>query len=181
MDRRSCSDEERRGKRDSFREFSTLKYVLSIVLTVFLSCIAGFMEPGESIEDTVRREAREEIGVNVGRIVYHSSQPWPMPGQLMMGMIAQVEGSTEFDPEEDELEEARWFSRDSILEALEPKKGKKAEFSLPPQYAMWVSAKMRVGGWMFADTCVSCSAHQILRAWAHQEVEFPDNTGKAKL
>ena len=52
------------------------------------SCLAGFMEPGETIEDTVRRETEEESGVIVDRVEYHSSQPWPFPASLMLGCIA---------------------------------------------------------------------------------------------
>jgi NAD+ diphosphatase len=74
------------------------------------STLAGFVEPGESFEEAVRREVKEEAGVAVGEVVYHSSQPWPFPSSIMIGFHA--EGLTEairIDPEE--LKDARWFSR----------------------------------------------------------------------
>jgi len=81
------------------------------------SCLAGFMEPGETLEDAVRREVREESGIRCGRIRYLASQPWPFPSTLMMGFLA--EGLTEevtVDPEE--LVEARWFHRDEIRDMV---------------------------------------------------------------
>jgi len=77
------------------------------------SCLAGFMEPGETLEECVRREVHEESGVRVGRVRYLACQPWPFPSSLMMGFLC--EGLTEeitVDPEE--LAEARWFERDEI-------------------------------------------------------------------
>jgi NAD+ diphosphatase len=74
------------------------------------STLAGFVEPGESLEEAVRREVREETAVEVGQVHYHSSQPWPFPSSIMLGFHA--EGLTErieIDP--DELKDARWFSR----------------------------------------------------------------------
>jgi len=77
------------------------------------SCLAGFMEPGETLEEAVRREVHEEAGIRVGRVRYLACQPWPFPSSVMMGFLC--EGLTEditVDPEE--LAEARWFSREEI-------------------------------------------------------------------
>jgi NAD+ diphosphatase len=77
------------------------------------STLAGFVEPGETLEEAVRREVLEESGIQVGAVQYHSSQPWPFPGNVMLGFYA--EGLTEeitIDPEE--LKDARWFTRDEI-------------------------------------------------------------------
>lgn len=77
------------------------------------SSLAGFVEPGETIENAVRRETREESGITVGRVRYHASQPWPMPHQLMIGCYGEA---TTFDITFDttELEDCRWFTRDEI-------------------------------------------------------------------
>lgn len=77
------------------------------------SCLAGFIEQGETIEDAVRREVQEESGIKVGRVAYFSSQPWPFPSSLMIGCHAEAI-STEIAPDEDELEDCRWFSRDEV-------------------------------------------------------------------
>lgn len=77
------------------------------------STLAGFVEPGESLEEAVRREVEEETGVRVGAVRYHSSQPWPFPSSIMLGFHA--EGLSEditIDPEE--LRDARWFTRAEI-------------------------------------------------------------------
>ncbi len=73
------------------------------------STIAGFVEPGESLEDAVRREVYEETNVHVGRVRYHSSQPWPFPSSLMLGFIATAT-SADIVRNDGELEDARWFS-----------------------------------------------------------------------
>ena len=75
------------------------------------SCLAGFMEPGETLEEAVRREILEESGIRTGTVRYVASQPWPFPSSLMMGFLAQAE-TTEIAIDPDELAEARWFSRD---------------------------------------------------------------------
>ncbi|KAI7869151.1 NUDIX hydrolase domain-like protein [Spinellus fusiger] len=81
------------------------------------SCIAGFVEAGESIEEAVRREAYEETGVIVDRVAYHSSQPWPFPNSLMFGFIAEAV-TTEIRLEDKELESALWFTRAEVIAAL---------------------------------------------------------------
>jgi NAD+ diphosphatase len=79
------------------------------------STIAGFVEPGESLEDAVRREVLEETGIRISTLRYHSSQPWPFPSSLMLGFIAEA-SSSEIVPGDDELEDANWFSREQIAQ-----------------------------------------------------------------
>lgn len=81
------------------------------------STLAGFVEPGESLEDAVRREVHEEAGVRVGACTYHSSQPWPFPSSLMLGFTAEAEDPTiRVGPE---LADARWFSVDELVAGVE--------------------------------------------------------------
>ncbi|KAL8849578.1 MAG: hypothetical protein Q9221_005452 [Calogaya cf. arnoldii] len=84
------------------------------------STLAGFVEPAESVEEAVRREVWEESGVKLGRVVIHSTQPWPYPANLMIGAIAQcIPGGEEIVLKHDpELEDARWAEMDEIREAL---------------------------------------------------------------
>jgi NAD+ diphosphatase len=81
------------------------------------SALAGFMEPGESIEEAARREIFEETGVVVDQMRYHSSQPWPFPSSLMIGLLARASGG-EIRIDSTELEDARWFTRAEILDML---------------------------------------------------------------
>lgn len=81
------------------------------------SALAGFVEPGESIEDAVRREVFEEAGVRVGEVRYVASQAWPFPSQLMLGCLG-VTDDLELVIDRGEIEDARWFTRDQVAEAL---------------------------------------------------------------
>ena len=105
------------------------------------SCLAGFMEPGESIEAACAREVKEEAGLTVIQVRYHSSQPWPFPSNLMIGLIAEV-SDQEATPDQTELEEVRWFSREEMQRLL---KGEIEGMGVPPPFAV---------------------AHQLMKAWA---------------
>jgi len=83
------------------------------------SVLAGFIEPGESIEETIEREVCEEVGVEVANVRYFGSQPWPFPNSLMIGFTADYAGGElRVDPEE--IEDAGWYGVDN-LPALPPK------------------------------------------------------------
>lgn len=77
------------------------------------SCLAGYAEPGESIEEAVRREVLEEVGIDCARVRYFASQPWPFPTSLMIGCHAQALSET-IVVDRSEIEEARWFDRDEL-------------------------------------------------------------------
>lgn len=82
------------------------------------SCLAGFLEPGETIEDAVRREVFEETRIRIGAVTYRTSQPWPFPSSLMLGCAAEaLDEAIVTDP--NELEDARWFSRADVAAMLE--------------------------------------------------------------
>ncbi len=82
------------------------------------SNVAGFAEPGESLETAVAREVWEETGIKIKSLRYHSSQPWPFPQSLMVGFLAEAE-TLEITLKDGELEDARWFSREMIRQELE--------------------------------------------------------------
>lgn len=117
---------------------------------LWYSTLAGFVEPGESVEEAVRREVWEESGVRVGRVVMHSSQPWPYPASLMLGAIAQTTAEPGADEivltHDPELEDARWVGLDEVEEALrvgtsglgeEPGEGyREGALRLPPKMAI---------------------------------------------
>jgi NAD+ diphosphatase len=81
------------------------------------SALAGFLEPGETIEEAVRREVKEEAGIRTGRVAYHSSQAWPFPSSLMIGCHAEAL-STAIERDAAELEDCRWFSRAEVRQML---------------------------------------------------------------
>ena len=117
------------------------------------SALAGFIEPGETIEDAVGREAYEESGIKIGNVFYHSSQPWPFPSSLMIGCIAEAV-TTLIDIDQEELEDARWFSRAQVREGLNGASWDgNSDFRMPPPLAIayqlarwWVDADDAFGG-----------------------------------
>ncbi len=82
------------------------------------SCLAGFLEPGETIEDAVRREIGEEAGIACGAVTYLGCQPWPFPSSLMIGCLVAA-ASTEIAVDREELEDARWFTRGEVRAMLD--------------------------------------------------------------
>lgn len=112
------------------------------------SLLAGFMEPGETIEDAVRREVKEETSVDIGRVGYLGCQPWPFPSNLMIGCVCEAESITlKIDP--DELEDAQWVSRAKMQVVLE---GKHPRLNAPRRDAI---------------------AWAILTDWVNGEIKFP--------
>jgi NAD+ diphosphatase len=104
------------------------------------SALAGFVEPGESLEDAVAREVLEESGVEVGRARYDSSQPWPFPSSLMLGFtVPYVDG--EAVARDGELEDARWFTREEIADAA----AGRGDMLLPPPVAI---ARTLIDRWL---------------------------------
>jgi NAD+ diphosphatase len=89
------------------------------------SCLAGFVEPGESAEQTVLREVAEEVGITVTALQYVASQPWPYPGSLMLGFHALGDPDDQLNPDPNEIADARWFTRAEVraAEARDPDAG----------------------------------------------------------
>ena len=112
------------------------------------SCLAGFVEPGEAVEDAVRRETREEAGIVCGRVAYFTTQPWPFPTSLMIGCHAEAL-TEEIVIDRTELDDARWFDRDEIASML--LRRHPDGLSTPPSVAI---------------------AYHIIRAWVEEEVAF---------
>ncbi|KAM6289471.1 LOW QUALITY PROTEIN: NAD-capped RNA hydrolase NUDT12 [Aegotheles albertisi] len=104
------------------------------------TCLAGFVEPGETVEDAVRREVEEEAGVKVGHVQYVSCQPWPMPSSLMIGCLTATV-STKIKVDKNEIEDAR-FSTEQVVDVLI--KGNRCSFFVPPSQAI---------------------AHQLIKYW----------------
>jgi len=104
-----------------------------------VSILAGFVEPGESLEQAVSREVGEETGLQVNGMRYVGSQPWPMPRSLMLGFVARAPGAQEIVVDGEEIAEARWFTREELLAAVSAR-----EVLLPPPVSI---------------------AHQIIVSW----------------
>ena len=109
------------------------------------SALAGFVEGGETLEDAVRREIKEEAGISCGKVTYMASQPWPFPCSLMIGCLAEAEDE-KITIDVTELDDARWFSREDALKLVE---GRLDGFFCPPKFAI---------------------AHQLIASWARGEV-----------
>ena len=112
------------------------------------SCLAGFIEPGEAIEDAVRRETREEAGIVCGRVAYFATQPWPFPTSLMIGCHAEAL-SRDIVIDRTELDDARWFTREEVATMLLRRHPDR--LTTPPSVAI---------------------AYHIIRAWVEEEIEF---------
>eukprot|EP00127_Corallochytrium_limacisporum_P000323 Clim_evm18s11 gene=Clim_evmTU18s11 len=108
------------------------------------SCLSGFLEPGESLEEGVRREVYEESGVLVGPVQYHSSQMWPFPSSLMLGCLAFAKTDV-IKVVEDELESVRWFTHREAVSMFKPQERSQGGLHLPPSQAI---------------------AHQLIKSWA---------------
>jgi NAD+ diphosphatase len=107
------------------------------------SVLAGFVEPGETLEGAVRREVLEESGVHVDVPVYVASQPWPFPSSLMIGFVASAAGA-EPCAGDDELAEVRWFERGEVAAAAEGR----GELLLPPPFAI---SRSLIDSWLRDD------------------------------
>ena len=107
------------------------------------SALAGFLEPGESIEEACARELFEEAAVRATSVRYHSTQPWPYPSSLMIGLIAEIE-TDEAVADNIEIDEVRWFSRADAGALI---RGELADAKAPPGMAI---------------------AHQLIKAWAEE-------------
>jgi len=112
----------------------------------FYSALAGFIDQGETIEEAVRREVKEEVGLEVDEVEYRKSQPWPFPSSLMIGCFAHVTGDEE-DVDPVELDGARWFTRDQIRAAVADPDPAKHGFGVPGPVAI---------------------AHHIIKDWSDQ-------------
>ncbi|KAK1312603.1 hypothetical protein QJS10_CPA07g00604 [Acorus calamus] len=155
------------------------------------SCLSGFIEPGESLEEAVRRETWEETGIEVDEVIYHSSQPWPvgpnsMPCQLMVGFFAYAK-SFEITVDKEELEDAQWHSREDVKKALtfaEYEKAQRTAAVKVEQMCKGVekgqnfSSDFNVESGELAQMFIPgpfAIAHHLISSWVHQGL--PESTG----
>jgi len=110
------------------------------------SALAGFVEPGENIEEAVIREVMEEVGITIDRVSYHSSQPWPFPSSLMIGCFAYARDK-EIHLDQEELQDARWFTRLQAAAMVENWDDKGAT-RMPPPLSI---AHQLARGWLRGD------------------------------
>ena len=110
----------------------------------FHSALAGFVEPGETIEEAVRREVFEEVGIRIGWVEYFASQPWPFPSSQMIGCFAEAE-TRDIVVDGEEIVTARWVERPLLKKILS---GESGEIGLPRRDAI---------------------AHHLVRTWAERE------------
>ncbi|KAF5802848.1 putative NAD(+) diphosphatase [Helianthus annuus] len=148
------------------------------------SCLAGFLEPGESLEEAVRRETWEETGIEVGEVVYHSSQPWPvgpssMPCQLMIGFFAYAT-SLDINVDKSELEDAKWHSREEVKKALTYAEYERAQKTSAYKVDQMCKGFQK-GQNLVSDSNIKSGelapmfvpgpyaiAHHLISSWAHQ-------------
>ena len=108
------------------------------------SALAGFLEPGETIESAVIREVKEEVNLNTENVIYKFSQPWPFPSQLMIGCLAEVD-SFDHKADEDEIEDSIWLDKEDLT----------AIFVGKHQKRIWIPPPMAI-------------AHQLILEWMHK-------------
>ena len=118
-----------------------------LVRTGVYSALAGFIDQGETIEEAVRCEVREEAGLEVGEVRYHSSQPWPFPSSLMIGCHA-LAATTDIQMDEEEMHDVRWVERDEMQRAMD---GEPASVKAPGPIAI---------------------AHHLIAAWLADEIRW---------
>jgi NAD+ diphosphatase len=111
----------------------------------FYSALAGFIEPGETIEEAVARELHEEAGIKIDQVAFHSTQPWPYPSSLMIGCYANAV-TADITLDMQELSDAQWFTREQITASIQAKG--KPDLRLPPPLAI---AHQLVKGWLESE------------------------------